>query len=204
MQGAEATAIYSAADALLSEDGDHKQAAIAGFLVGEGDLDGVSCMSPSSQYHLTTLFLTLSPLDSRLIEITTLALNPPREPTPEPEEPAVVTTDEVPSTASITGPSEPEAPVTGVPGSIATSNSFRFMQDSELEGPFDDTPSEVPQPTVPAQEVDDDAAPPASVNGLPSEEDPAAPPADVCNNHPLFSTCTNSPSAGTSNNRLGC
>lgn len=98
--------------------------------------------------------ILLSPSDSRLIEITNLALNPPREPTPEPEpESAAVTTDEIPSTASITGPSEHGGAVIGVPESIAASNSFHFMQDSELEGPFEDTPAEIPQQTLVASEA---------------------------------------------------
>lgn len=47
IQGAEATAVYSAADALLGEDGDRKLAVISGFLLaeGEGDVDGVPCRS---------------------------------------------------------------------------------------------------------------------------------------------------------------
>jgi hypothetical protein len=38
------------------------------------------------------------------------------------------------------------------------------MQDSELEGPFDDVPSEVPQETVPVHEIVEDSAP-TTVNG---------------------------------------
>ncbi|KAF5351770.1 hypothetical protein D9756_007751 [Leucocoprinus leucothites] len=130
MQGEEATAIYSAADALLGQDGDVKQAALAALLLGEGDWEGVS--------------------GARLIEIANTALNSSREPTPEPEEQAFPV-EEAPVTASVTGPSESEAPapVGGLPGAIAASNSFRFMQDSELEGPFDEAPAEVPQEVVP-------------------------------------------------------
>lgn len=169
-------------------------------------MDGVPCRSllPISFFrffsfnHTTNdqppflAFIYLSPLDSRLIEIATAALNPPRVPTPEPEEehePAVtaVTTDEVPSTGSITGPSESEAPVNitaGVPGSIAVSNSFRFMQDSELEGPFDETPADVPQEIVDTQEEhplvegEPDSEHAAPVNGH-VEESPAPVVADV-------------------------
>ncbi|KAF9443835.1 hypothetical protein P691DRAFT_763914 [Macrolepiota fuliginosa MF-IS2] len=132
----EVTSIHAAADALLGQDSDRQQSVVAGFLLDEGDFDGIP-------YSL-------------LIDITNAALNPSREPTPEPEEPAAPA-EEIPSTASITGPSEPEAPVSvvGVPGAITTSNSFRFMQDSELEGPFDDTPAEIPVP--------EDTAPPVPV-----------------------------------------
>jgi hypothetical protein len=131
--------------------------------------------------------ISLSPSDSRLIEITNLALNPPREPTPEPEGGAV-TTDEVPSTASITGPSEHGGAVIGLPESIAASNSFHFMQDSELEGPFDDTPAEIPQQTLVTPEAVAEADASASVNGHADAEAPVVSATiDVCNNR-LHST----------------
>lgn len=125
--------------------------------------------------------ICLSPSDSRLIEITNLSLNPPREPTPEPEDVAV-TVDEMPSTASVTGPSEHSGAVIGVPESIAASNSLQFMQDSELGGPFDDPPADVPQETLAAPEAIADPDISASVNGH-VEVPVAAAPADVRDNH---------------------
>lgn len=105
-----------------------------------------------------------------MIEITNAALNPPRVPTPEPEpepepehesepepEPSTKSEEQTPSTAeqlptavSATAPSESDAlaPVSTVSGAIAASNSFRFMQDSELEGPFDEAPANVPVAAV--------------------------------------------------------
>ncbi|KAJ3560081.1 hypothetical protein NP233_g11073 [Leucocoprinus birnbaumii] len=43
VQGEEATAIYSVANALLGQDGDAKQAVLDTFLLGEGDWQGISC-----------------------------------------------------------------------------------------------------------------------------------------------------------------
>jgi len=104
-----------------------------------------------------------------LIEITNAALNPPRVPTPEPElepepehesepepEPSTKPEEQTSSTAeqlpsvSATAPSESDAlaPISTVSGAIAASNSFRFMQDSELEGPFDEAPANVPVAAV--------------------------------------------------------
>ncbi|EKM75548.1 hypothetical protein AGABI1DRAFT_116277 [Agaricus bisporus var. burnettii JB137-S8] len=164
LEEAETAAIFSAADALLGEDLDLKETVIAGFLVQENDGDNFNGVSYS-----------------RLIEITNLSLNPPREPTPELEDVAV-TVDEMPSTASVTGPSEHSGAVIGVPESIAASNSLQFMQDSELGGPFDDPPADVPQETLAAPEAIADPDISASVNGhveVPVVAAPADTPATI-------------------------
>ena len=101
-----------------------------------------------------------------MIEITNAALNPPTVPTPEPEpepepehepepntkpeEQTSSTAEQLPTTVSAAAPSESDAlaPVSTVSGAIAASNSFRFMQDSELEGPFDEAPANVPVVSV--------------------------------------------------------
>lgn len=113
------------------------------------------------------LDIQLNIIDERLIEITNAALNPPRVPTPEPEpepehkhesesepepEPSTKpeeqtssTAEQLPTAVSAAAPSESDAlaPVSTTSGVIAASNSFRFMQDSELEGPFDEAPANV-------------------------------------------------------------
>jgi hypothetical protein len=62
MQPDEGTAIYSAGDALLGQDGDAKQAVLAGFLLGEGDWQGVSCTFNSNNFSITrSLFPNLIP-----------------------------------------------------------------------------------------------------------------------------------------------
>ena len=80
--------------------------------------------------------------------------------------------EQVPTAVSATAPSESDvlAPVSGVPGAIAGSNNFRFMQDSELEGPFDEALASVP---VAAQDPTHGAA----VNG--HTEEVAAPAPEV-------------------------
>ena len=94
------------------------------------------------------------------------------EPEPKPEEQASLTVEQVPTAVSATAPSESDvlAPVSGVPGAIAGSNNFRFMQDSELEGPFDEALASVP---VAAQDPTHGAA----VNG--HTEEVAAPAPEV-------------------------
>jgi hypothetical protein len=73
----------------------------------------------------------LSILDTRFHKITQLYLNPPRLPTPVPEDPAG--DPEVLAGSAIT---EPEVAGAGAPGA----GSFHFMQESELEsGAFEDS-----------------------------------------------------------------
>ncbi|KAF8893392.1 hypothetical protein BD779DRAFT_1620446 [Infundibulicybe gibba] len=118
MDNAEAAAVFVAGDVLLGEDNDRKQAAVHGFLFNTGDFEGIPY--------------------SRLLEITHHGLNPPRTPTPVPEEPETIEEQQDPPAPS-TVESEPDAPVAGVPGAISTSGSFHFMQESELENPtFED------------------------------------------------------------------
>lgn len=67
------------------------------------------------------------------MEITQLAFNPPRAPTPQQEEEVVE--EEEPVLAASAVETEPEAPVAGIAASSTMSSSFRFIQDSELETP---------------------------------------------------------------------
>ncbi|KAJ7218099.1 hypothetical protein GGX14DRAFT_439752 [Mycena pura] len=57
LENAEVTAVFSAADALLAEPGETKQAVLTGFMFGQGSHEGISY--------------------ARLAEITHLSLNPP-------------------------------------------------------------------------------------------------------------------------------
>ncbi|KAF8160611.1 hypothetical protein B0H34DRAFT_697356 [Crassisporium funariophilum] len=107
---AENSAIYSTADALLSDDEESKRAAVNGFLFGTGNVGGVTY--------------------TRILEIVQLALNPPRAPTPVQEEEVDEQQQPTPEESSVD--SEAEAPVAGVPSGTASS-SFRFIQESELE-----------------------------------------------------------------------
>ncbi|KAF9568207.1 hypothetical protein CPC08DRAFT_813651 [Agrocybe pediades] len=104
----EAAAIAFVANALTSEDVTQRQSAIEQILLAK-DLNGVSAV--------------------RLLEITQLAFNPPRAPTPAPEQPVA---EEQPAEAEAPAQPEAEPPVVGVPASTTT-GSFRFMQDSEIE-----------------------------------------------------------------------
>ncbi|RXW23512.1 hypothetical protein EST38_g2347 [Candolleomyces aberdarensis] len=63
----ERSAIFSITDALLGEDGERKQSAVNGFLLGTGDFDGVAF--------------------SRISEIVESMRNPPRAPTPTQDSP---------------------------------------------------------------------------------------------------------------------
>lgn len=71
--------------------------------------------------------------DSRLLEITQQFLNPPRVPTPVPEPVADL---EEPAAAA-----EPEITVGGLPLSLGTSASFRFVVDDELEAEAEAQPA---------------------------------------------------------------
>ncbi|CAA7260598.1 unnamed protein product [Cyclocybe aegerita] len=102
----EFTAIHAVTEALVAEDGEHKQAVLNGLLRGSGELNGVSY--------------------SRLLAITQEALNPPRAPTP-PQEYVEEQTLTEPTTEA-----EPDIAVTGLPTGTMSS-SFRFIQESEIE-----------------------------------------------------------------------
>lgn len=66
--------------------------------------------------------------DTRLHEITDLFLNPPRAPTPEPEEVTV----EFIAPEQPTEEPEPEPAVGGLPPLPGPTGSFRFVQEDEL------------------------------------------------------------------------
>ncbi|KAH7913449.1 hypothetical protein BJ138DRAFT_1146015 [Hygrophoropsis aurantiaca] len=110
---AEGSAIFSAADVLLGEDGETKQSVISGLLSGQGEFNGVSY--------------------ARLLDVVQAFLNPPRDPTPLPAEPDVVDEPEIVEDL----PTEEETPVAGIPGTLSVSSSFHFMQASELETPLE-------------------------------------------------------------------
>jgi hypothetical protein len=78
--------------------------------------------------------------DARLLEITQLYLTPPREATPlseDPVEPATKEDDISASQGSIVG-SEAETIPLAASGGLPGSGSFHFMQESEIETPFED------------------------------------------------------------------
>ncbi|KAJ3480922.1 hypothetical protein NLJ89_g12251 [Agrocybe chaxingu] len=101
----EFTAIHAVTEALIAEDGEHKQAVLNGLLRGSGELN-----------------------DTRLLAVTQEALNPPRAPTPPQEY-----VEEQTLTESTTE-AEPDIPVAGLPTGTMSS-SFRFIQESEIETP---------------------------------------------------------------------
>jgi hypothetical protein len=146
----EISAFISAADALVSEDEELKQATVKSLLFGQ-ELDGVS--------------------SSRLLEIAHLAFNPPRAPTPPVEEEV----EEEQPTLADTTISELEAPVpvAGVPVS-AVAGSFRFMQDSEIETPsFEEGAEWIEKSDAAGQEEEQ------ATNGQVTEEAVPSPPADM-------------------------
>lgn len=107
---AEASAIFEACDTLVGEESDVKQAAISGLLTGEGEINNVTY--------------------ARLFDVVQLFLAAQQEPAlildPVPE---VVSTD-VPE---VVATDVPDGPVSGIPGTLSVSSSFRFVQASELE-----------------------------------------------------------------------
>ncbi|KAI5123654.1 hypothetical protein M0805_001684 [Coniferiporia weirii] len=115
----EIRAIYASANALLSQEAESKHGVVSGFLLGEGDVEGVSYI--------------------RLIEIVDAFMNPPiPEETPaETEDVAQAVFD---SAAVETTAAEPEQVIGGILPSGAGGISggtgamnFRFMQESELD-----------------------------------------------------------------------
>ncbi|KAF8800281.1 hypothetical protein BYT27DRAFT_7200473 [Phlegmacium glaucopus] len=120
----EIAAIVSAADALIAEDEERKQAAVNGLLSGTGDIAGSSYARISAIYQQYR--------------------NPPRTPTPvqddyveevevevEVEEEAEA---EAPAVAESTVDTDTAISVVGEPGATL-SNSLRFIQESEIETP---------------------------------------------------------------------
>lgn len=134
----EQDAISSIGDVLLGDDFEAKKAVVNGFLTQNGNFEGVSCTC--------NFFMFLEPvdgmktsslsLDTRLAELTEQGLNPPRAPTPvqeEVSEESQESEDPVDVVASID--IHAEISVSGVPAPLTNSNSFHFMQASELETP---------------------------------------------------------------------
>ncbi|THH30929.1 hypothetical protein EUX98_g3250 [Antrodiella citrinella] len=101
----EGLAVYSVTETLLGEDADSKTEVVRSFISGEGEIQGVSY--------------------SRLVEITQLYVNPAATETPESVEESIEQSEESAPT--------PEITVGGLPPSLATSGSFHFMQEDELE-----------------------------------------------------------------------
>ncbi|KAF8876704.1 hypothetical protein CPB84DRAFT_1752363 [Gymnopilus junonius] len=106
---------FSATDALVSEDEERKQAAVKSLIFGK-EFDGVA--------------------SSRLSEIVNLAFNPPRAPTPppeeEPEQVSEILVESIITEAVVEIEVPATATVAGIPSS-AVGGSFQFMQDSEIE-----------------------------------------------------------------------
>ena len=126
----ESAAVFSAAELLLGEEGESRQAVLSGLLSGHGDFQGTTCkLVPSVLPSALTLHT-----DAHLVEITELFLNPRRIPTPVLDQ--IVTAEDtavpenlIASTVdddSETGPAIPSGGPTG-------SGSFHFMQASEIE-----------------------------------------------------------------------
>ncbi|KAK7057224.1 TMP-TENI-domain-containing protein [Favolaschia claudopus] len=106
----ELSTVFAAADALLSEAGETHQAVLAGFMLGQGDFEGVPY--------------------TRILEITQLALNPP-------EAPASAHDDvEANETSTEVGP-EVAASAQQPAGSM--SGSYAFLNASEIEPSFEET-----------------------------------------------------------------
>lgn len=105
---AEAMAVLSAVESLLGADSEAKTSVVKGLLTGEGEWQGV----PYTRLH----------------EITDLFLNPPRAPTPEPEEVTV----EFIAPEQPTEEAEHEPAVGGLPPLPGPTGSFRFVQEDEL------------------------------------------------------------------------
>ncbi|KJA27568.1 hypothetical protein HYPSUDRAFT_74623 [Hypholoma sublateritium FD-334 SS-4] len=109
---AERAALFSVTDVLSSDDSEGKQAAVNALFSGR-EIHGIS--------------------PSQLIEIVTLAFNPPRAPTPQ-EEPV----EEEQPHEEVHIETETEAPIIGIP-STTMSGSLSFIQASEIETPsFDE------------------------------------------------------------------
>ncbi|CCM00414.1 uncharacterized protein FIBRA_02444 [Fibroporia radiculosa] len=108
LDGPEGAAIYSAADTLVGDDSDSRMDFISGFLSGEGVYRDV----PYSRLHdIVQLFLSLLPVITPVEEVQD--------------------TDTVDRVIEET--SQVDVGVTGLPPVLASSGSFHFMQEDELE-----------------------------------------------------------------------
>lgn len=123
----ETNAVFATSEILLGDDSDHKQAILSGFMSSQGEYEGVPCMF---FYHFFCSHnKPIHHSDIRLHEIVRLYLNPPRLPTPIPEEPAEILQEQ-----EVSATTEPDDAAAGAPGTLSVANSFHFMQKSELEG----------------------------------------------------------------------
>ncbi|KAJ7262213.1 hypothetical protein B0H12DRAFT_1104840 [Mycena haematopus] len=103
LDNAEVSAVFSAGEALISEAGEPRQAIYEGLSY------------------------------TRLVEITQLALNPPRAPTPIPE-----ISTETPETPGASVEGVPDVSASNQPLGVSMSGSFAFLTASELEPSFED------------------------------------------------------------------
>ncbi|KAF7361925.1 TMP-TENI-domain-containing protein [Mycena venus] len=110
LDDAEVSAVFSAGEALLAEVGETKQGVLTGFMLGQGTYQDISY--------------------ARLLEITQLALNPPRAPTPVQEAPV--------ETGESSAEGGPDLSSSNQPQGLAMSSSFAFLTASELEPSFED------------------------------------------------------------------
>src|SRR3954453_7628247 len=78
----EGAAVFSAVDILLGEEGERKEALVAGLLFGQGDFQGVSCISSSQRQNEGLKLMVF--LGTRLLDIVDSFLDPhPITPLPE-------------------------------------------------------------------------------------------------------------------------
>jgi hypothetical protein len=126
----ESAAVFSAAELLLGEEGESKQAVLNGLLSGHGNFQGTTCkLVPSVPLSALTLHT-----DAHLFEITELFLNPRRNPTPVLDQ--IVTTEDTAVPESLIASTVVDDPETApvIPsGGPTGSGSFHFMQASEID-----------------------------------------------------------------------
>ena len=144
--GNEVAAILSAADALISEDEERKQAVVNGLLSGTGEIGGSTCKFRALKYFVRNLLRLHA--DTRISDIFQQYCNPPRAPTPvqdgyveeveveaeaevEAADEEVEEEEETPAVAESTDAAIPVA----IEPTATLSSSLRFIQESEIETP---------------------------------------------------------------------
>lgn len=157
----EGSVIFTTCEILVGEECDSKQALISGLLTGQGEIDGVACKTV--YFHHWSTFKPL-PLDTRLFEVVQSFLNPRREPTPLPDPTPDTPEAEVEAEAAVD--SAPDEPVSGIPDALNVSNSFRFMQASELDNSETNT-EWVDKHDPPEAEIEVNGVPEQELNGTP-------------------------------------
>ncbi|KIM61593.1 hypothetical protein SCLCIDRAFT_121600 [Scleroderma citrinum Foug A] len=140
----EGSVIFTTCEILVGEECDSKQALISGLLTGQGEIDGVAY--------------------TRLFEVVQSFLNPRREPTPLPD--PTPDTPEAEAEAEAAVDSAPDEPVSGIPDALNVSNSFRFMQASELDNSETNT-EWVDKHDPPEAEIEVNGVPEQEPNGTP-------------------------------------